>query len=164
MASSLASLDRVGEAGDSYRNGGSAGYRYRTEGTTTTTNPTSNGGGIGRFGANNSTATGGLASEAELKKAANSLELGGVASEEIDYKKLCKQLLKENEVLRKRIKELEEAEKKRDQDFGREKRGLQRTISEQEEELKQLNEIKADNVKLKDENAALIRVISKLSK
>ena len=95
---------------------------------------------------------------------AGSLEAGGVASEEIDYKKLCKQLLKENDMLRKRIGELEEAEKKREQEFGREKRALQRTISEQEEELKVLNDTKTDNAKLKDENAALIRVISKLSK
>lgn len=87
-----------------------------------------------------------------------------ISSDEIDYKKLCKQLLRENETLRRRIKELEEGEKKRELDFSREKRSLQRTISEQEEEIKTMNEIKADNMRLKDENAALIRVISKLSK
>lgn len=101
-----------------------------------------------------------LLSESELKD----IQAGTSASGEIDYKKLCKQLLRENETLRRRIKELEEAEKKRDQDVSREKRALQRTISEQEEEIKAMNDIKADNVRLKDENGALIRVISKLSK
>lgn len=86
------------------------------------------------------------------------------SSEEIDYKKLCKQLIKENETLRKKIKDLEDAEKKKEQEFNRERRSMQRTLSEHEEELKSLNEIKADNARLKDENAALIRVISKLSK
>lgn len=99
----------------------------------------------------------------DTKSAADSAT-SSLASDEIDYKKLCKQLLRENETLRRRIKELEEAEKKREAEFSREKRSLQRTISEQEEEIKTMNEIKADNLRLKDENAALIRVISKLSK
>ena len=99
-------------------------------------------------------------SESDLK----AIQSGTSVSDEIDYKKLCKQLIRENETLRRRIKELEEAEKKRDQEFSREKRALQRTISEQEEELKTMSDIKADNVRLKDENGALIRVISKLSK
>lgn len=85
-----------------------------------------------------------LASDSELRNAASATTT--TDSGEIDYKKLCKQLLRENEVLR------------------REKRALQRTISEQEEELKSLGDVKADNVRLKDENGALIRVISKLSK
>ncbi|KPP63746.1 protein phosphatase 1 regulatory subunit 12A-like, partial [Scleropages formosus] len=46
----------------------------------------------------------------------------------------------------------------------RERRALERKISEMEEELKTLPDLKADNQRLKDENAALIRVISKLSK
>ncbi|XP_030069900.1 protein phosphatase 1 regulatory subunit 12A isoform X2 [Microcaecilia unicolor] len=46
----------------------------------------------------------------------------------------------------------------------REKRALERRISEMEEELKMLPDLKADNQRLKDENGALIRVISKLSK
>uniref|UniRef100_A0A8C9V0N1 Protein phosphatase 1 regulatory subunit n=1 Tax=Scleropages formosus TaxID=113540 RepID=A0A8C9V0N1_SCLFO len=45
-----------------------------------------------------------------------------------------------------------------------ERRALERKISEMEEELKTLPDLKADNQRLKDENAALIRVISKLSK
>lgn len=103
-----------------------------------------------------------LASDSELRNAASATTT--TDSGEIDYKKLCKQLLRENEVLRRRIRELEEAEKRREQEVGREKRALQRTISEQEEELKSLGDVKADNVRLKDENGALIRVISKLSK
>ncbi|KAL7982571.1 hypothetical protein Chor_010169, partial [Crotalus horridus] len=45
-----------------------------------------------------------------------------------------------------------------------ERRALERRISEMEEELKMLPDLKADNQRLKDENGALIRVISKLSK
>lgn len=114
------------------------------------------------FGSSKSvnTSLSGSTSESDLKETG----VGAVSSEEIDYKKLCKQLLRENETLRRRIKELEESDKKREQEFSRERRSLQRTISEQEEELKSMNDIKADNMRLKDENAALIRVISKLSK
>uniref|UniRef100_A0A2K6M8Z0 Protein phosphatase 1 regulatory subunit n=1 Tax=Rhinopithecus bieti TaxID=61621 RepID=A0A2K6M8Z0_RHIBE len=46
----------------------------------------------------------------------------------------------------------------------KERRALERRISEMEEELKMLPDLKADNQRLKDENGALIRVISKLSK
>uniref|UniRef100_A0A8D0GMH4 cGMP-dependent protein kinase interacting domain-containing protein n=1 Tax=Sphenodon punctatus TaxID=8508 RepID=A0A8D0GMH4_SPHPU len=46
----------------------------------------------------------------------------------------------------------------------REKRALERKLSEMEEEMKVLAELKSDNQRLKDENGALIRVISKLSK
>ncbi|GCB80580.1 hypothetical protein scyTo_0016264, partial [Scyliorhinus torazame] len=46
----------------------------------------------------------------------------------------------------------------------RERRALERKIAELEEELKMLPDLKADNQRLKDENGALIRVISKLSK
>lgn len=41
---------------------------------------------------------------------------------------------------------------------------LERRVSELQEELKVLGDLKADNQRLKDENGALIRVISKLSK
>ncbi|KPM02251.1 APG6-like protein [Sarcoptes scabiei] len=102
--------------------------------------------------------------DSSASAAAAAATSGNISSDEIDYKKLCKQLLRENETLRKRIKELEEAEKRREQEVGREKRALQRNVSELEEELKSMNEIRADNMRLKDENAALIRVISKLSK
>ncbi|MEQ2254934.1 hypothetical protein ILYODFUR_008750 [Ilyodon furcidens] len=45
-----------------------------------------------------------------------------------------------------------------------EKLSLQRKAVELEDELKVLGDLKADNQRLKDENAALIRVISKLSR
>ncbi|KAF5916932.1 hypothetical protein HPG69_013852, partial [Diceros bicornis minor] len=45
-----------------------------------------------------------------------------------------------------------------------ERRALERKAAELEEELKALSDLRADNQRLKDENAALIRVISKLSK
>ncbi|XP_038608266.1 protein phosphatase 1 regulatory subunit 12C [Tachyglossus aculeatus] len=45
-----------------------------------------------------------------------------------------------------------------------ERRALERKAVELEEELKALSDLRADNQRLKDENAALIRVISKLSK
>ncbi|XP_041093456.1 LOW QUALITY PROTEIN: protein phosphatase 1 regulatory subunit 12C [Polyodon spathula] len=45
-----------------------------------------------------------------------------------------------------------------------ERRSLERKAAELEEELKVLADLRADNQRLKDENAALIRVISKLSK
>jgi len=45
-----------------------------------------------------------------------------------------------------------------------EKRGYERKIPELEEELKKMDSFKADNTLLKEANAALIRVISKLSK
>lgn len=46
----------------------------------------------------------------------------------------------------------------------REKRAMERKMSEMEEELKQLEALKTENQRLKDENGALIRVISKLSR
>jgi hypothetical protein len=45
-----------------------------------------------------------------------------------------------------------------------EKRGYEWKIPELEEELKKMDSFKADNTLLKEANAALIRVISKLSK
>ncbi|XP_073522953.1 protein phosphatase 1 regulatory subunit 12B isoform X4 [Phyllobates terribilis] len=46
----------------------------------------------------------------------------------------------------------------------REKRVLERKMSEMEDDLRALTDLKSDNQRLKDENGALIRVISKLSK
>lgn len=46
----------------------------------------------------------------------------------------------------------------------REKRAMERKLSEMEEELKCQQVLQAENQRLKDENGALIRVISKLSK
>lgn len=46
----------------------------------------------------------------------------------------------------------------------RERRALERKISELEEELKATEALRSDNQRLREENGALIRVISKLSK
>ncbi|CAH1799232.1 unnamed protein product [Owenia fusiformis] len=46
----------------------------------------------------------------------------------------------------------------------RERRQLERKLSEMEEEVKLMEQLKQDNQRLKEENGALIRVISKLSK
>ena len=84
----------------------------------------------------------------------------------IDYKKLYEELLKENEFLIRKLKETEVIRNKDKelQDFQREKRQLLRRIGELEEELKQKEDLLKENIRLKDENSALIRVISKLSK
>ncbi|XP_075713121.1 protein phosphatase 1 regulatory subunit 12A isoform X3 [Rhinoderma darwinii] len=102
-----------------------------------------------------------------------------------DFKKLYEQIMAENEKLKAQLHDtnLELTELKlqlekatqvwRQERFAdrslleiekRERRALERRISEMEEELKMLPDLKADNQRLKDENGALIRVISKLSK
>ncbi|XP_041833154.1 protein phosphatase 1 regulatory subunit 12A isoform X1 [Melanotaenia boesemani] len=100
-----------------------------------------------------------------------------------DYKKLYEQILAENEKLKAQLRDtdleladlklqLEKATQRQERYADRsqlemekrEKRALERKISEMEEELKMLPDLKADNQRLKDENGALIRVISKLSK
>uniref|UniRef100_A0A8C1SU40 Protein phosphatase 1 regulatory subunit n=1 Tax=Cyprinus carpio TaxID=7962 RepID=A0A8C1SU40_CYPCA len=84
-----------------------------------------------------------------------------------DYKKLYEQILAENEKLKAQLRdtELELADLKLQLEKAtQERRALERKISEMEEELKTLPDLKADNQRLKDENGALIRVISKLSK
>lgn len=77
-----------------------------------------------------------------------------------DYQAAYGLMKKENDSLNHTIlrlnKELEESSK--------EKRAFDRRISELEEEVKKVDNLKQDNIRLKDENAALIRVISKLSK
>lgn len=52
----------------------------------------------------------------------------------------------------------------KEQEWSRDKRQQQRKISELEEDVKMMDMLKSDNQRLKDENGALIRVISKLSK
>uniref|UniRef100_A0A3B1KJ91 Protein phosphatase 1 regulatory subunit n=1 Tax=Astyanax mexicanus TaxID=7994 RepID=A0A3B1KJ91_ASTMX len=100
-----------------------------------------------------------------------------------DYKKLYEQVLAENEKLKAQLRDTDlelaglklqlEKATQRQERFAdrsqlemekRERRALERKISEMEEELKTLPDLKADNQRLKDENGALIRVISKLSK
>ncbi|XP_012903593.2 protein phosphatase 1 regulatory subunit 12C isoform X1 [Mustela putorius furo] len=108
------------------------------------------------------------------------------ASEEPDggFRKLYSELRSENERLREALTEttlrlaqlkveLERATQRQERFAERpallelerfERRALERKAAELEEELKALSDLRADNQRLKDENAALIRVISKLSK
>ncbi|XP_030894768.1 protein phosphatase 1 regulatory subunit 12B-like [Leptonychotes weddellii] len=102
-----------------------------------------------------------------------------------DYKKLYESALSENQKLKTKLQEAQleladiksklekmaqqKQEKTSDRSSmlemeKREKRALERKMSEMEEEMKVLTELKSDNQRLKDENGALIRVISKLSK
>ncbi|XP_055954452.1 protein phosphatase 1 regulatory subunit 12A isoform X11 [Patella vulgata] len=97
-----------------------------------------------------------------------------------DYKKLYEEEKSSNEKLRKELEqckqELRDAKKELDRvmrknndrtevtNDKREKRALERKLSEMEEELKKMEVLKNDNARLKEENGALIRVISKLSK
>ncbi|XP_034232861.1 protein phosphatase 1 regulatory subunit 12A isoform X3 [Thrips palmi] len=93
---------------------------------------------------------------------------------EIDYKKLYEESLAENDRLREKLKKTEEEKALADNSVPsksslselekRERRAMERKLSEMEEELKLLEQLKAENQRLKDENGALIRVISKLSK
>ncbi|XP_069485390.1 protein phosphatase 1 regulatory subunit 12A isoform X2 [Ambystoma mexicanum] len=99
------------------------------------------------------------------------------------FKKLYEQIIAENEKLKTQLHDtnmeltelklqLEKATQRQERFADRsllemekrERRALERRISEMEEELKMLPDLKADNQRLKDENGALIRVISKLSK
>ncbi|XP_043932442.1 protein phosphatase 1 regulatory subunit 12B isoform X4 [Protopterus annectens] len=99
-----------------------------------------------------------------------------------DYKKLYEEALSENGRLKTKVQEAQEelagirvqmdrSNQERTTDKSsmletekKEKRALQRKMSEMEEEVKVLSDLKNDNQRLKDENGALIRVISKLSK
>ncbi|MFT7812939.1 protein phosphatase 1 regulatory subunit 12B-like isoform X1 [Arapaima gigas] len=101
-----------------------------------------------------------------------------------EYKKMYEDALAENEKLKSRLEDskqelakirtqLEKVTQKQDriserssvlETEKREKRVLEKKVSAMEEELKVLTELKSDNQRLKDENGALIRVISKLSK
>ncbi|KAM5205421.1 protein phosphatase 1 regulatory subunit 12B isoform 3-T3 [Hipposideros larvatus] len=100
-----------------------------------------------------------------------------------DYKKLYESALTENQKLKTKLQEAQQeladvksrldkvAQRQEKADRSsvlevekRERRALERKMSEMEEEMKVLTELKSDNQRLKDENGALIRVISKLSK
>ncbi|XP_029394552.1 protein phosphatase 1 regulatory subunit 12B [Mus pahari] len=102
-----------------------------------------------------------------------------------DYKKLYESALTENQKLKTELQEaqlelasvrakLEKVAQQKQEKTSdrssvlevekRERRALERKMSEMEEEMKVLTELKSDNQRLKDENGALIRVISKLSK
>ncbi|XP_032322830.1 protein phosphatase 1 regulatory subunit 12B isoform X22 [Camelus ferus] len=102
-----------------------------------------------------------------------------------DYRKLYEGALTENQKLKAKLQEaqleladvrckLEKVAQQKQEKTSdrtsvletekRERRALERKMSEMEEEMKVLTELKSDNQRLKDENGALIRVISKLSK
>ncbi|XP_040193651.1 protein phosphatase 1 regulatory subunit 12B-like isoform X2 [Rana temporaria] len=113
----------------------------------------------------------------------NRLASLGSKSDE-DFKKLYESAYNENEKLKSNLREaqleladikakLERVAKKQDQSSSqaglleaekREKRVLERRMTDMEDDLKVLTDLKFDNQRLKDENGALIRVISKLSK
>ncbi|CAB1329823.1 unnamed protein product [Coregonus sp. 'balchen'] len=84
-----------------------------------------------------------------------------------DYKKMYEDALAENDKLKSRLDDSkQELTKIRTQldKVTQEKQALEKRVTDMEEELKVLTELKSDNQRLKDENGALIRVISKLSK
>ncbi|XP_032434876.1 protein phosphatase 1 regulatory subunit 12B isoform X2 [Xiphophorus hellerii] len=101
-----------------------------------------------------------------------------------DYKKMYTEALQENERLKSRLQDskqelvkirsqLEKVAQRQDRMTERstvletektEKQALDKRVTDMEEEIKVLTELKSDNQRLKDENGALIRVISKLSK
>ncbi|XP_012261743.2 protein phosphatase 1 regulatory subunit 12A isoform X3 [Athalia rosae] len=99
---------------------------------------------------------------------------------ELDYKKLYEESQVENERLKEKLRQsdeqLKEAQSLLDKAQNvqtknslseaekRERRAMERKLSEMEEELKMMEYMKCENQRLKDENGALIRVISKLSK
>ncbi|XP_012279348.1 protein phosphatase 1 regulatory subunit 12A isoform X2 [Orussus abietinus] len=99
---------------------------------------------------------------------------------ELDYKKLYEESQAENERLREKLRRSDEQLKEARTSLEkvqalrnktspseaekRERRAMERKLSEMEEELKVMEQLKCENQRLKDENGALIRVISKLSK
>ncbi|KAG8278739.1 hypothetical protein J6590_014293 [Homalodisca vitripennis] len=100
------------------------------------------------------------------------------ANGEIDYKKLYEESLVENERLREKLRkteeDLKESKAQTDKNLSpgknsmselekRERRAMERKLSEMEEELKQLQKLKAENERLRAENRALTRVVSKLT-
>ncbi|MED6272860.1 hypothetical protein CHARACLAT_001023 [Characodon lateralis] len=105
-------------------------------------------------------------------------------SETKDFKKLFEEVSRENSQLQAQLQdtqriinqtrlELEKATQRQERFTDcsallelerKDRRMLERRMAELEEELKVLVDLRADNQRLKDENGALIRVISKLSK
>ncbi|XP_026167493.1 protein phosphatase 1 regulatory subunit 12A isoform X2 [Mastacembelus armatus] len=105
-------------------------------------------------------------------------------SETKDFKKLFEEVSRENNQLQSQLQDTQrivsqtrldlEKATQRQERFSdcsallelerKDRRMLERRMAELEEELKVLVDLRADNQRLKDENGALIRVISKLSK
>ncbi|XP_071050053.1 protein phosphatase 1 regulatory subunit 12A isoform X13 [Onthophagus taurus] len=98
---------------------------------------------------------------------------------EIDYKRLYEQSLTEIDRLKDKLRKSDEELRDTKQTLEklqtvtsknslselekREKRAMERKLSEMEEELKQLQKLKAENERLRAENRALTRVVNKLS-
>ncbi|XP_068898720.1 protein phosphatase 1 regulatory subunit 12A isoform X6 [Tenebrio molitor] len=98
---------------------------------------------------------------------------------EIDYKKLYEQAIAENSELKEKLKKSDQDLRDTKQTLEklklvtsknslselekRERRAMERKLSEMEEELKQLQKLKADNERLKADNRSLTRVITKLT-
>ncbi|XP_022053599.1 protein phosphatase 1 regulatory subunit 12A isoform X2 [Acanthochromis polyacanthus] len=118
-----------------------------------------------------------------LNVSCNDRTLGG-GSETKDFKKLFEEVSRENSQLQSQLQDTQriisqtrldlEKATQRQERFSdcsallelerKDRRMLERRMAELEEELKVLVDLRADNQRLKDENGALIRVISKLSK
>ena len=92
-----------------------------------------------------------------------------------DFEKLWKEAQTENESLKRDRKlirsDLESTKKQRDAVLNTSKpetevcdKILQKNLLEMEEQAKIIEQLKVDNLRLRDENGALIRVIAKLSK
>ncbi|MCJ8729865.1 hypothetical protein PDJAM_G00112090 [Pangasius djambal] len=142
----------------------------RSTGITTLTGETED------LDANEATRADGTSSVTQPGDAKSSLSL--------DFRKLYVEVLKENSTLREKLQEtqlqlseckveLERLRQSQENGCDRpallelerfEKKALERKAAELEDELKVLVDLRADNQRLKDENAALIRVISKLSR
>ncbi|XP_039286998.1 protein phosphatase 1 regulatory subunit 12A isoform X15 [Nilaparvata lugens] len=115
-----------------------------------------------------------------LNSTSSDAEKPATENGELDYKKLYEETSLENERLREKLRktegDLQDVKSRLENTTNnstkvslsemekRERRAMERKLSEMEEELKQLIQLRNDNQKLKDENGALIRVISKLSK
>ncbi|XP_017474421.1 PREDICTED: protein phosphatase 1 regulatory subunit 12A isoform X3 [Rhagoletis zephyria] len=123
-----------------------------------------------------STTTSSSNSATDENKARDKSENG----EAIDYKALWEAAKLENDKLKQQLKKKDEeivqsratleritnatTKNSLSELEKRERRAMERKLSEMEEELKQLEVYKTENQRLKEENGALIRVISKLSK
>ncbi|KAM9375943.1 protein phosphatase 1 regulatory subunit 12A isoform 3-T3 [Pholidichthys leucotaenia] len=122
-------------------------------------------------------------SSSRLAISCNDRTQGG-GSETKDFKKLFEEVSRENSQLQSQLQDTQrivaqtrldlEKATQRQERFSdcsallelerKDRRMLERRMTDLEEELKVLVDLRADNQRLKDENGALIRVISKLSK
>ncbi|XP_068445402.1 protein phosphatase 1 regulatory subunit 12C [Clinocottus analis] len=122
-----------------------------------------------------------LLDDTNSKSSSNESQLGDLSA---DYRTLYLKVLQENLALKDKLQEkelllsqnkveLERLQQSQECSTNRpallelerfEKLALQRKAVELEDELKVLGDLRSDNQRLKDENAALIRVISKLSR